>query len=108
MTDFEDQLRGALERKQPSPGFAARVVASAASRPKSWTNMFRASAPWTHWRALGAAGIAASLFVGALSLDLDRQQKKQGEAARAQLIQAMQITSSQLQRIQKKVQGTLR
>jgi transposase len=100
MTDFEDQLRGALERKQPSSGFAARVVASAARRPKP--------AFWTRWQALGAAGIAASLFVGALSLDLDRRQRQQGEAARAQLIQAMQITSSQLQRIQKKVQGTLR
>jgi transposase len=100
MMDFEDQLRGALERKDPSPGFAARVVARATSRPKP--------AGWAHWRAWGAAGIAASLFVGALSLDLDRRERQQGEAARAQLIQAMQITSSQLQRIQRRVQGTLR
>jgi len=100
MTDFEDQLRRALERKEPSPGFAARVVARAANRPRPTR--------WTQWRALGAAGIAASLFAGALSLDLDRREKQQGEAARAQLIQAMQITSSQLHRIQKKVQGTLR
>jgi len=99
MTDFEDQLRRALERKEPSPGFAARVVASAARRRKPAS---------TRWQAWGAAGIAASLFVGALSLDLDRRQRQEGEAARAQLIQAMQITSSQLQRIQKKVQGTLR
>lgn len=101
MMDFEDQLRRALERKDPSPGFAERVMAAAAAgRPRP--------SAWTRWRAWGAASIAASLFVGALSLDLDRRQRQQGEAARAQLIQAMQITSSQLQRIEKKVQGTLR
>ncbi len=100
MTDFEDQLRSALERKEPSQGFAARVVVAAAQARKP--------ARGTRWQALGAAAIAASLFVGALSLDLDRRQREEGEAARAQLIQAMQITSSQLQRIQKKVQGTLR
>jgi len=100
MTDFEDQLQRALERKEPSPGFAARVMAAATRRPKSTF--------WTNWQALSAAGVAASLFVGALSLDLDRRERREGEAARAQLIQAMQITSSQLQRIQKRVQGTLR
>jgi hypothetical protein len=100
MMDFEDQLRGALERKNPSPDFAARVAARAAGRPKP--------AGWAQWRAWGAAGIAASLFAGALSLDLDRRERQQGEAARAQLIQAMRITSSQLQRIQRRVQGTLR
>jgi len=101
MRDFEDQLRGALERKEPSAGFAARVVASATRPPKSarW---------WNRWQAFGAAGIAASLFAGALSLDLDRRERQEGEAARAQLVQAMEITSNQLQRIQKKVQGTLR
>jgi hypothetical protein len=99
MTDFEDQLRKALERKQPSTGFAERVMAATSHRPPP--------ARWAHWRAWGAASIAASLFVGALSLDLGRHERQQGEAARAQLIQAMQITSSHLQRIQKKVQGTL-
>lgn len=100
MTEFEDQLRKALQRKQPSPDFTARVLAATRPRPRS--------SLWARWQALGAAGIAASLFAGALSLDLGRREKEQGEAARAQLIQAIEITSSQLQRIQKKVQGTIR
>jgi len=101
MTEFEDQLRRALERKEPSPDFAARVVARAsqAKRPIAWPN----------WRAWAATGIAASLCLGGVGLELEhrRQVREQGQAARAQLIQAMHITSSKLQKIQKKVRGTL-
>jgi hypothetical protein len=102
MTDFEDQLRRALERKEPSADFAARVVARAA--------LPRGRAPWFNPLAWASAGIAASLLVGAMSLDLGRREKtrQQGEEARAQLIQAMQITSTQLDKIHKKVQGVLR
>ena len=99
MTDFEDQLRRALERKEPSRDFAARVVARAtrSKRPMFWVN----------WRAWAAAGVAASVGTIGLGIELEHRQRvrEQGEAARAQLIQAMQITSSKLQKIQKKVQG---
>jgi hypothetical protein len=99
MTDFEDQLRRALERVEPSDDFAARVVARA-----------RRPTPWFHWRAWTAAGIAAGLLVGALGLEMDRRERarQQGEAARAQLIQAIEITSVQLDKIHRKVQGALR
>jgi hypothetical protein len=64
---------------------------------------------WPNWRAWAAAGIAASLCLGGVGLELEhrRQVREQGQAARAQLIQAMHITSSKLQKIQKKVRGTL-
>jgi len=102
MMDFEDQLRRALERKEPSPDFAARVVARA-TRPRRWMR-------WFNPRVWASAGMAASLLVGALGLEMERRQRarQQGEVARAQLIQAMQITSTQLDKIQKKVQGALR
>ncbi len=100
MTDFEDQLRGALERKEPSADFTARVVARS-KRPGK-------PAPWFNWSAWAVAGIAATLLVGAMGLDLERRQRHQGEEARAQLIQAMQITSVQLDKVQKKVQGALK
>lgn len=102
MTDFEDQLRRALERKEPSEDFAARVVAQAAKT--------RRPAPWFTRPPWAVAAIAASLMVGAVDFELDRRERtrQQGEAARAQLIQAMQITSTQLDRIHKKVQGALR
>lgn len=101
MTDFEDQLRRALERKEPSPGFAARVVARATHKKPS---------PWANWGAWTAAAVAASLGVVGLGLEIEHRQRvrEQGEAARAQLIQAMEITSHKLQKIQKKVQGAVR
>jgi hypothetical protein len=102
MTDFEDQLRRALGRKEPSPDFAARVAARA--------ERSRHSIGWGGWRRWAAAGIAASLFAGAVGLELERRDRmrRQGEAARAQLIQALEITSSKLGKVQKKVQGTWR
>lgn len=106
MTDFEDQLRRALERKDPSPDFAARVLTrvSAERRPRSIADRF-------HWPAWTAAAIAASLLLASTGLDLERRQRlvhEEGEQARAQLIQAMEITSAQLNKIHKKVQGAVR
>ena len=98
MTDFEDQLRRALERKDPSADFAARVVAHATRR----------QAPWVRWRSWAAVGIAAALFVGALGLELEHRQRvrREGEEARAQLLQAMKITSIKLHKIRQKVRGS--
>lgn len=97
MTDFEDQLRRALERKDPSADFAARVVARATQKQP------------VRWRSWAAVGLAASLFLGAAGMELEHRQRvrRQGEEARAQLLQAMQITSVKLHKIQKKVRGTL-
>ena len=41
MMDFEEQLRRALVRKDPSADFAARVMARAAQpkRPLAWVNL---------------------------------------------------------------------
>ena len=95
MTDFEDQLRRALERRDPSPDFAARVVAQARKSGRSGA--------FPHWRPWAAAAVAASFLLGGLGIDFHRE--REGMAARDQLLQAMQITSSKLQRIQKRVQG---
>lgn len=104
MTDFEDQLKRALERREPSADFTARVMARAI-QPK------RPLAPlgWMNWRSWAAAGIAAGLCLGALGIEVEHRQKvqREGEAARAQLIQAMHITSTKLRQIHKRVQGSL-
>jgi hypothetical protein len=105
MTEFEDQLRRALERKDPSADFAARVMARAtqSKRPLPWLNW---RAKWWSWAAVG---VAASLCLGALELEMEHRHRVQlqGEAARTQLIQAMQITSRKLHQIHKRVQGSL-
>jgi hypothetical protein len=102
MTDFEDQLRRALERKEPSADFAARVMARATQKKRPLA--------WVQWQSWAAAGIAASLCLGALGLEMEHRhtvELRQGQAARAQLIQAMEITSKKLRQIHKRVQGTL-
>jgi len=99
MTDFEDQLRRALDRKEPSPDFAARVAARAnAARHQ----------PWFTRPAWAITAIAASMILGAVNFQLDSRDRRQGQAARAQLIEAMQITSTQLDKIHNKVRGALR
>jgi len=100
MTDFEDQLRRALQRKDPSADFAARVVARAVNEKRP--------APWANWRSWAAIGVAASLCLGAVRLEVEHRNRvrEEGEAARAKLMQAMQITSVKLHKIQKKVRGT--
>jgi hypothetical protein len=101
MTDFEDQLRRALERKEPSADFAARGMAR--------TTQSKRPQPWVNWRSWAAAGLAASLCLGALGLEMEhrRNVQQQGQAASAQLIRAMHITSTKLHQIHKRVQGTL-
>jgi hypothetical protein len=101
MMDFEDQLRQALERKDPSADFTARVMARA-KQPKK-------PLAWVSWRSWAAAGLAASLCLGALGLEVEHRRKveQEGRVASAQLMQAMKITSAKLRRIHKRVQGSL-
>jgi hypothetical protein len=107
MTDIEDQLRRTLARRDPSPDFAARVMAHVSARRSSRARF----SGWLDWRAWTAAAVAASLLIAATGLDLGRRERierEEGEQARAQLIQAMSITSVELYKIHKKVQGALR
>jgi hypothetical protein len=98
MIDFEDQLRAALSRKEPSADFLRNVV----NRAEHLEQDRRA---W--WRPWAAGCIAASLLVGSIGM-LDWQQRRErqrGEIAGAQLVRALEITSSRLQKIHKKVEG---
>ncbi len=98
MIDFEDQLRQALARQEPSSGFAEGVLARAAQMEH------RRRLRWKPW----AAGcIAASLIAGVTGLvDLEqRRDRQRAEAAHAQLVIALRITNSKLQRIEKKLEG---
>jgi hypothetical protein len=99
MTDFEDLLRRALEKQEPSADFTARVMARAvpAKRPMAWLS----------WRSWAAAGMAAALCLGAVGVEMEhhRRVQREGEAAKAQLMQAMHITSAKLRQIHKRVQG---
>lgn len=95
MMDFEDQLRNALARKQPSSGFAQRLAARS-TRLGTRRNIWK---PWV------AGCLAASLLAGAFGIKQleQRRDREKGRVARAQLLQALQITGHELQLIQRKI-----
>ena len=101
-SDLERDLRQALQRKQPSPGFTARVLANL---PKEKSN------PWTHWLhtpALAWATVAVLFVVfgaGSLAYYHHRQELVRGRAARQQLMLALRITGAKLQLAQQRVQA---
>ena len=89
MSDFEQDLRSALRREEPSPGFAARVVAGtgarAAPRRAGWLT----------------AAIAACLL---LSVGGFEYRQYRGQKAKQQLLLALEIAGD-LQPIGRKRAG---
>jgi hypothetical protein len=101
MDDFEEQIKNALARKEPSPFFEARVQGAA----KRQATERRASA-----RMWWASAVAALLLVSAgLSWQYQlREQAREdaaGREAKARLELALKITSVKLQQISQKVEG---
>jgi negative regulator of sigma E activity len=90
--NLEDELRSALRRHEPSPDFTARVLARVAAAP-----MRQAPRPWVRWVAALAAALL--LAVGGLGY-----RQYQGERAKSQMLLAMRIAASKLNKAQKKVQ----
>ena len=88
MNEFEDELRSALRRQEPPPGFMARVLARTGSR---------AAPRRTGWMA---AGIAACLLLSAGGFEYHQYE---GRKAKKELLLALQIAGSKLSIAQKKV-----
>jgi hypothetical protein len=133
MSKFDDELKLALQREEPSPDFTARVMARIAQLPLSepqsvkieklreqnewWRKLsefFRP--PQLRWAAAGAMAIIlfATVF-GVMQyrehqLELQRQaalaEQAEGERAKEQVMLAMRIASAKLNVAQKKVQET--
>jgi hypothetical protein len=95
---FDDELRSALRREEPSVDFAERVVAriAAGRRPVLWLPRFR----WA------AAAMAACLGIVAAGLEYRRQQhvRAEGEAAKARVMLALRIAGNKVHMAQKKIQ----
>ena len=112
MKPLEDELRNALRRREPPPGFAHRVMARVEARASAKKEPGR---PWAFWtwfgyRArLGFAAVAAALLL-AVSISVWRQhrievERREGEAARVQVLEALRITSVKLNRVRAKVRA---
>jgi hypothetical protein len=94
--NFEDELRSALRRRDPSPDFTQRVLARVSAQPiRRERQPF--SQPWARW----AAAIAAVLILAVGGLEYRHYQ---GERAKDQVLLAVRIAGSKLNKAHKKVQ----
>lgn len=104
MTRFEDELRWALQRRDPPGGFADRVLARLpATRPRRFRFLAALGRRWAP--ALATVWIAA--FATGLWEYRQVQQRREGERAKQELIFALQVTSAKLQTTRAKLLHTL-
>ena len=95
MEDFEQQLRNALSRKEPSASFEAKVLAATRTRQSGRRGF------WYWASEMAAVILIASGFW--LHYDHEVHERAAGEAAKARLQVALRITVAELSKIQKTV-----
>ncbi|HVH29220.1 MAG TPA: hypothetical protein VM818_20840 [Vicinamibacterales bacterium] len=105
MTELDDELRKMMGRVEPPGGFAERVLRRAgkpsATETRANLPSTKSSTPaFVRW-AVAAALVAA--VAGGLEYRARRQEQAAGEAAREQVVQALQIAGSKLQLVQTKI-----
>lgn len=99
MNNFEDQLRAALQRKEPPAGFAERVQLRAhTEKERVRGRLLGRPSQW-----LAAAALLLVTSSGLLYWQHERQVQAEGERARAEAIQALQISSEKLNMVLKKL-----
>jgi len=116
MRPLEDELRRALRRRDPPAAFAGRVMArveqQASTRRSDGVKPKRRWAPWAWWTGWGRVGLVAVTALLALAVSFavwrehrSQQQRREGEAARAQVMEALRITSVKLNRVRERVRA---
>jgi hypothetical protein len=94
--NLEDDLRRALRRESPAPGFAARILervdrSQSASRPH----------PGRSWRAV-AASLTLTAILGGWGAHAVHQ-RREGERAREQVLLALRIAGQKVRYVQTEV-----
>jgi hypothetical protein len=110
MNNFENQLRKALSRKEPSALFTSRLLEKLAIRENhdlDWRKSLRGPfvVPRLRWAAVGTlACLLMSLGVlGYQRVESHRRAQVEGERAKEQLVLALRITNEKLSIVQKKL-----
>lgn len=108
MTRLEQELRAALQRQEPPPGFADRVLAIAAEQEKRheqhlWTRFKQLFAvPRLRW---AAALVGVLVIASGVGIRVEEQRRAEGEAAKRQVMLALRITSEKWQVAAKEISG---
>ena len=101
MKPLDDELRSALQRREPPAGFEERLLARIArEKPpaeRGWLASLRGLVPVPRLRWV-AAGVMACLFIvaGAYRYRQIQRERAEGEMAKAQVMKAMHLASSKL------------
>ena len=112
MDHLERQLKQALEGREPSSDFTARVMAQIADEKRRradlrWWQTFDSSwlgGIWAPAWRMAAAGALGMVLLAAAGLGYREYiQRQQALAARDQILQALQITGTTLNRVSHKV-----
>ena len=101
MDDFEKQLQAALQRKEPSPFFEARVLGAVKRQARERRVSMRM------WWATAVAAVLIAVAGSAWQHQRTEQAREEtaGKEAKARLELALRITSVKLQKISQKVEG---
>ena len=95
--NLEDDLRRALRRESPAPGFASRVMQRIErdSAPKR--------RPW--WRAVAASLTLTALVGGGLAYQDHQRRVREGEEAKEQVLLALRIAGEKVRYAQTEVRA---
>ena len=107
MSNLEDNLKAALERTDPPPGFSGRVLArlNGQAPPKvAWWDLLSVllRPPRIQWVALSVILSIMIPFAG-IRYQKERRLRTEGEKAKEQLVFAVHIAGNKLHRVQQKV-----
>ncbi len=106
MTPFEEELKQALQRQEPSGDFTARVLARcAAEDAKKQSSLWHSFWTAPAWR-LGAVAAALVLVAGGTAYEQHEratQRAARGMEAKRQLLLAVRIAGTKLQEVRQRV-----
>lgn len=91
MNRFDEELRSALTRREPPEGFTDRLMTRIPDGHPRRSGFPRS------WMPAAAAVLIAVLGAGSWEYSRAREQRLEGERAKAELIYALQVTSTTLQ-----------
>jgi hypothetical protein len=100
--NLEDELKSALRRQEPSPGFAERVLSAArAPRPHrpTWRERFALPFPRARLYWATACVLACVLLIAS---GTEYRRRRQGELAKEQVVLAFRIAGEKLSFAQRK------
>ncbi len=111
MSRLDEELRLALQRREPPPGFTERLLARLPARSETggqpqtnWWQMLAGLLQTPKVRLALAAALSLLIAAGAYQYRQYQRAQAEGQRAKAQVILALQITSAKLNLAQKKIQ----